>query len=121
MHFAKVLVVIVFTLLVGAIALSAAPINFNEVSLWVRARQTDKSILREVRERKLARALTPQQESTLKSQGGSDTLIQSLRSPAVIASSADVAPMETAKPAATKVAPVPGPDRDFGADNLQVF
>ena len=39
-------------------AVTAAPINFNEVSLWVRARETDQSIVREVTHRKLARALT---------------------------------------------------------------
>jgi len=57
-------------------AVTAAPINFNEVSLWVRARETDQSIVREVTHRKLARALTPQQETTLKAQGASDSLVQ---------------------------------------------
>ena len=45
---AKIILITVFTVLAGAFALSAAPINFSEVSLWVRARETDQSILREV-------------------------------------------------------------------------
>src|SRR5664279_2641543 len=53
-----------FLVLAAAMAVTAAPINFNEVSLWVRARETDQSIVREVAHRKLAHALTPQQEST---------------------------------------------------------
>ena len=76
MHSTKILLVTAIFILAGAIGLSAAPVNFNEVSLWVRAKQTDKSILTEVTQRKLAKALTPQQESTLKSQGASDSLVR---------------------------------------------
>jgi hypothetical protein len=94
--------------------------NFNEVSLWVRAKETDNSIMTEVKERKLAKALTPQQESTLKSQGASDSLIQSLRSSTLVASSAEVAATET-KAAAPKTAPAPEPDRDSAPETLQVF
>jgi hypothetical protein len=93
--------------------------NFNEVSLWVRAKETDKSILNEVKERKLAKALTPQEESKLKTQGASDSLIQSLRNSALVAPTADVAATET-KASAPKVAPAPEPESD-NADNLQVF
>jgi hypothetical protein len=98
----------------------AAPVNFNEVSLWVRAKETDKSILNEVKERKLAKALTPQQESTLKSQGASDSLVQSLRSSAVVASSPDAAATETKAPS-TKTAPALEPDRESASENLEVF
>jgi len=100
MHSTKIILVTAITVLAGAFTAPAAPLNFNEVSLWVRAKETDKSILNEVKERKLAKALTPQQETTLKSQGASDSLVQSLRSSALIASSADVAPSETRAPAA---------------------
>src|SRR2546421_376468 len=96
MNSTKILLVTVFTVLAGAIALTAAPVNFNEVSLWVRARETDQSIGREVSQRKLARALTPQQESTLKAQGASDSLVQSLRNPKVISTQTD-APTSEAK------------------------
>jgi hypothetical protein len=98
----------------------AAPVNFNEVSLWVRAKETDKSILNEVKERKLAKTLTPQQESTLKSQGASDSLVQSLRSSAVVASSTDVAATET-KVSATKTAPALEADRESAVENIEVF
>ena len=81
--------------------LTAAPIKFGELSLWVRARDTDQSILREVGQRKLAKALTPQEESTLKNQGASNSLIQSLKAPALVAAPADVA--------ATEVKPRPLP------------
>ena len=62
----KNLMLTIFIVLAAAMAVTAAPINFSEVSLWVRARETDQSIVREVSQRKLARALTPQQEATLK-------------------------------------------------------
>ncbi|MCA1660277.1 MAG: hypothetical protein LC642_07050, partial [Verrucomicrobiaceae bacterium] len=54
----------------------AEPIDYNEVSLLVRAREPQRSITEEVSRRKLVRALTPQQEQTLKSQGASDSLLQ---------------------------------------------
>src|SRR3954471_21624761 len=98
MHSTKIILVTAITVLAGAISALAAPVNFNEVSLWVRAKETDKSILNEVKERKLAKPLTPQQEATLKSQGASESLVQSLRSSAVVASSPDVAATETKAP-----------------------
>ena len=101
-------------------AVTAAPINFNEVSLWVRARETDQSIVREVTHRKLARALTPQQEATLKAQGASDSLVQSLRSPNIIAAPADVAASET-KSQPPKIAQPQEMSPDSPADNLHIF
>jgi hypothetical protein len=120
MHSTKIILVTAITVLAGAFSALAAPMNFNEVSLWVRAKETDKSILNEVKERKLAKAFTPQQESTLKSQGASDSLVQSLRNSAFVASSTDVAATET-KAAAPKTAPAPEPDRESPTENLQVF
>src|SRR4051812_3740655 len=120
MNSTKIILVTAITVLAGAFTALAAPLNFNEVSLWVRAKETDKSILNEVKERKLAKALTPQQESTLKSQGASDSLIQSLRSSALIASSTDIAATET-KTTAPKIAQAPEPDREAPGENLQVF
>src|SRR5437868_13352780 len=104
MHSTKIILVTAITVLAGAFTAPAAPLNFNEVSLWVRAKETDKSILNEVKERKLAKALTPQQETTLKSQGASDSLVQSLRSSALIASSTHAAAAEP-KPPAPKIGP----------------
>jgi len=120
MHSTKIILVTAITVLAGAISAFAAPVNFNEVSLWVRAKESDKSILNEVKERKLAKALTPQQESTLKSQGASDSLVQSLRSSAVVTSSTDVAATETKAPS-TKTAPALEPDRESAGENLEVF
>src|SRR3954452_20675952 len=114
----KIILVTAITVLAGAFTALAAPINFNEVSLWVRAKETDKSILNEVKERKLAKALTPQQESTLKSQGASDSLVQSLRNSALVASSADLTATET-KGSAPKIAA--GPDHENATENLEVF
>jgi hypothetical protein len=111
----------IFAAFAGAITLTAAPVNFGEVSLWVRARETDRSIVREVSQRKLARALTPQQEATLKSQGASDSLVQSLRSPNVIAAPTDVAASE-AKSQPPKMPQQPQETApDSAADNLQIF
>src|SRR3954465_12782886 len=111
MHSTKIILVTAITVLAGAISALAAPVNFNEVSLWVRAKETDKSILNELKERKLAKALTPHQESTLKSPGASDSLVQSLRNSTLVASAAEVTATET-KTAAPKVAPA--------SDNPQV-
>src|SRR5438045_3588999 len=120
MHCTKIIRATAIAVLAGAISALAAPVNFNEVSLWIRAKETDKSILSEVKERKLAKALTPQQESTLKAQGASDSLVQSLRSSALIAASTDVAATEP-KAVAPKTASAPELDRDSAEDNLQVF
>src|SRR3954468_1681974 len=116
----KIILVTAITVLAGAMSAFAAPMNFNEVSLWVRAKETDKSILSELKERKLAKPLTPQQESTLKSQGASDSLVQSLRSSALVASPAEVAATETKAPA-SKTAPATESDRDTASDEPQVF
>lgn len=101
-------------------AVTAAPINFSEVSLWVRARETDQSIVREVSQRKLAHALTPQQETTLKSQGASNSLVQSLRNPNVIAAPADVAASEV-KSQPPRMPQIQEMAADSAADNLRIF
>ena len=101
-------------------AATAAPIKFGEVSLWVRARDTDQSILREVSQRKLAKALTAQEETTLKNQGASASLIQSLKSPALVAAPADVAATEVKSPT-TQSTTRQDADTDSPADNLHIF
>lgn len=73
------------------------PIDFSEVSLLVRAHESEASIREEVGSRKLMHPLTAQQESTLKSQGASDSLIQALRNPNVVASKEEVASIETSR------------------------
>jgi hypothetical protein len=116
----KILLVTVFTVLLSAFGVSAAPVNFGELSLWVRARDKDASILREVGQRKLAKALTAQEESTLKNQGASSSLIQSLKNPSLVAAPADIAPTE-AKPPATRSTPMQDAESDSAVDELHVF
>ena len=116
----KTLILTTFTVLALAMAVTAAPVNFSEVSLWVRARETDQSIVREVTQRKLARALTPQQESTLKAQGASDSLVQSLKGPNMISTQTDAAPSE-AKSAPAKTSQYQDMNGDSPAASLHVF
>ncbi|MEN3370440.1 MAG: hypothetical protein V7609_2583 [Verrucomicrobiota bacterium] len=116
----KILLVTVFLVFGTAMAITAAPVNFSEVSLWVRARETDQSIVREISQRKLTKALTPQEETTLKSQGASDSLIQSLRKPALIAAP-ETAVKADAKSQPPKMQPPAETVTDSAADNVQVF
>ena len=119
----KILLVTVFTVLAGVMAATAAPIKFGEISLWVRAKDSDQEIMREVSERKLAKALTPQEEATLKNQGASASLIQSLKSATVIATTADVPVTEVKTPATRTTTTIEDEeaDADSLADNLHVF
>ena len=73
----------------------AEPIDFSEVSLLVRARETESSITQEVTRRKLVRPLTPQQENTLRTQGATDSLIQALRASTLHLSQSDAAAFDT--------------------------
>jgi hypothetical protein len=68
--------------------------EFNEVSLMVRVRESDRSIKDEVSRRKLMRPLTTQQETTLKTQGASDSLLQSLRNSTLVASKEEASAAE---------------------------
>src|SRR6188768_728197 len=79
-------------LTVGALA---EPIDYSEVSLLVRARESESSIIQDVSNRKLVRTLTPQQEATLRKQGASDSLIQSLRRSDLALTAADASAFET--------------------------
>ena len=74
---------------------SGRPIEFKEVSLLVRMHESEASIKNEVAARKLMHPLTPEQESTLKAQGASDSLIQSLRSSNWVAPKDEVAAVES--------------------------
>jgi len=74
--------------------LSARPLDFNEVSLLVRCRESESVIKDEVSQRKLMRPLTPQQESTLKAQGASDSLVQALRNSNLVASKEEAAAVD---------------------------
>jgi hypothetical protein len=72
----------------------ARPMNFGEVSLLVRAHEPESSIINDVNQRKLLHALTPDQENTLKKQGASNSLIQSLRNSNLVVSKEEAAAVE---------------------------
>ncbi|MDQ6912640.1 MAG: hypothetical protein M3128_07160 [Verrucomicrobiota bacterium] len=102
------------------------PVDYSEVSLLVRARDSEASITREVSHRKLVRALTPQQETTLKAQGASDSLIQTLRRSDIALAPADATAFETrreqsrqAKKSALATSDENNGDRD--STNVHVF
>ena len=106
----------------------AAPIDFGEVSLLVRAHENDRAIMQEVSGRKLAHALTPQQENILKRQGASDSLIQSLRAPAAVLTAADASAYEAQREQSQKTANraraprfVVGDDDTETSGDLEVF
>jgi hypothetical protein len=76
--------------LLGPAQLSARPVDYGEVSLLVRCRESESSIRDEVTRRKLMHPLTAQQEATLKTQGASDSLVQSLRNSNLYASKEEI-------------------------------
>jgi hypothetical protein len=92
---------ILLALVLTAPITGARPVDFKELSLMVRAGEKEAAITNEVSRRKLAASLTSQQETTLKSQGASDSLIASLRR-STVASKEEAAAAErsTTAPAA---------------------
>jgi len=87
---------IVAASLLAASQLSARPIGFSELSLLVRMHEPETSIKNEVAERKLLHGLTQPQEGILKSQGASDSLIQSLRNSNLVVSKEQAVAVESA-------------------------
>src|SRR6202011_5853018 len=85
--------------------LPAKPIGFSELSLLVRMHEPEFSIKNEVAERKLLHPLTEPQEGILKSQGASDSLIQSLRDSKLVASKEEAAAVESASARESSAAP----------------
>ena len=96
------LALLAITLLAGTIQASARPIDFSELSLLVRAQESETSIRQEVAQRKLMHALTPQQESKLKAQGASDSLVQALRNSSLVIPKEEAAAIEAAREAKSK-------------------
>lgn len=72
----------------------AAPLSFEELSLLVRMKENPNFIVGEVSNRRMVRALTFQQEQTLRAQGISDSLLATVRNPAFLLSDAEVAAWE---------------------------
>jgi hypothetical protein len=82
---------IILGVLIAVPIAGARPVDFKELSLLVRAHESDASIKDEVSRRKLMQPLTSDQESKLKSQGASDSLVSSLRSSSLVASKEEAA------------------------------
>ena len=102
----------------------AAPIDYSEVSLLVRAHESESTIVQEVSQRKLLHALTPQQEAALKKQGASDSLVQSLRRSDSILAAADATAFEARREQLSRnPAPAARANGEEGGieDNLHVF
>jgi hypothetical protein len=78
-----------------ACSLAAAPVTYNEVSLLVRMRETDTSIIQQLSKRHLLRALTPEQEARLKAEGATNALLKALRDPAMVLPDAEAVAFET--------------------------
>lgn len=99
---------------------SARPVDYNEVSLLVRCRESESSIRDEVARRKLMHPLTSQQESTLKAQGASDSLVQSLRDSNVVASKdeADAVDARDRRLAAARLESSAGPRQQVHVFNI---
>ena len=111
-----------------ATSVFAEPIDFSEVSLLVRARETESSIRQEVSRRKLVRPLTPQQENTLRKQGGTDSLIQALRASTIHLSQADAAAFDARRDQARNASRDDAPrsvssanGNTFERDGLHIF
>src|SRR4030095_16782983 len=86
------LIALLFTL-AGSVRLGA-PMTFDEISFLIRIRESDASIASQVSERRLLRALAPEQEAALKKQGVSETLMQTLRDPKLVIDDAEAAAFE---------------------------
>ena len=110
-------------LLAGTLTSLARPIDFREVSLLVRARENERSITNEVSNRKLLHKLTADEEAKLKSQGASESLLQSLRSPNVVISQSDAAAYEKASAPDSMRRGGSGDalDRQVGADDVRML
>ena len=100
---------------------SARPIGFSEISLLVRAHESEASIKDEVTQRKLLHALTPVQGNILKSQGASDSLIQSLHNSNLVVSKEEAAVIEAAAARNANQPPTEGRVRENGHSHVLVF
>ncbi len=107
---------IILGLLLSIQVAAARPLDFKEVSLLVRSHESEASIKDEVSRRKLMHPLTAQQETALKAQGASDSLIQSLRNSNLAASNEEVASVE-----ATSARRAEAPSYESSGPRVHVF
>ena len=92
----RLLILIAAASLLLANPLFAKPIGFSELSLMVRMHQSETDIKSDIVDRKLLHPLTQPQENLLKSQGASDSLIQSLRDSKLVVSKDEAVAAESA-------------------------
>lgn len=111
--------IVILLLGITASLAPARPLEFSELSLLVRAHQPEAAIIADATERKLIRALTPDQETRLKSQGASDSLIQSLRNSNLFLSASEAAAYQASRSAPPKVA-ANHDSRSFGSPRPKV-
>ena len=95
--------------------------DFSEVSLLVRAREPESSIINDVSQRKLLHALTSDQENVLKKQGASNSLIQSLRKSDLVVSKEEAAAFEAARAQQSKAKAAREPEEWDTSENVRVF
>ena len=123
----RLLPLLTVTIFLCSTALRAEPIDFSEVSLLVRARESKAAIVQEVSNRKLVRPLTAQQENTLKAQGASDSLIQALHQSNLALSANELSALEARREANKNRPPAPATRNTASAapsdsaDDLHVF
>ena len=115
--------IVVILLASVALSASARPIDAREVSLLLRAKESEASIVREINDRKLLRKLSPEEEKRLRGDGASDILVRTLRSDSVLYSQADVVAYEKREAAAAQKR---GPaaealDRETSAQDVRMF
>jgi hypothetical protein len=99
----------------------ARPIGFSEISLLVRAHESEASIKEEVAQRKLLHPLTQPQENILRSQGASDSLIQSLRNPNLVAPKSETAAIESAATREAKIQPTEAGAGERPQPSIHIF
>jgi hypothetical protein len=101
----------------------ARPIDFSEVSLLVRAHEPESSIIDDVSQRRLVHSLTSQQENTLKAQGASNSLVQSLRNSNFVLSKEEAAAFDAQRDQQAKAAKISkeASNECDASQNIRVF
>lgn len=108
----------------GVFSAEAQPIEFSEVSLLVRAHESDADIMQQVQSRKLLHPLSRQQEGLLTSQGANDALLRSLRDSSVALSPSQADALAAEQQLAARNRPTASDRReedDSLGENVQVF
>lgn len=98
------------------LSVAAKPIDYGEISLLVRARESEPAIIREVSHRRMFRKLTPDQETTLRAQGATESLVQRLRDTGFFLSQSELALFEANRDRSSAPRGPSRQDGDAGAE-----